>query len=134
MVASVGVCAHEVQGHVRVISDDPAIVPRGDVEKVSGLQVDHAAIVHGRHGTTGYDEPYVLDHATFLTRNFAHVFRPLPAWIVGGPADRHLADFDQFEPALLKIAHCIWFVEALQDDFVHKASKAWLFRGTSGVL
>lgn len=40
--------AHEVQRHIGLVADDPAIVTGGDVEHVARTHLDHSPVAHRR--------------------------------------------------------------------------------------
>ena len=58
--------AHEVKRDVRIAADDPTVVAGGDVEEVSGVHLDDAAVPHGRHGFSLDDQAHMFDHAIFV--------------------------------------------------------------------
>src|SRR5438552_950182 len=108
--------AEEVERNVSFVADDPAVVPRWDVEDIAGAHLEHAAVAHRRGGAARYDHAHVLDHARTLAERAADVDRPFPTRLIGGAADGHAADAHQLEAAEGELAHFIGRVEAFQND------------------
>jgi hypothetical protein len=65
--------AREMQGDVRLIAYHPTIVSGRDVENISRLHLDNAAVVHGGGLPTGDDHAYVLHAAAFAAGRCAYV-------------------------------------------------------------
>ena len=55
--------AEEMEGNVRFVSHYPAVVAGPDVEKIAGLHLVIAAVVHPAGGRSGNDEPDVFHFA-----------------------------------------------------------------------
>src|SRR6516165_5414777 len=108
-----------MQRNVRLVANDPTIVPWRDIEDVSWFHFEHLAIVHGCSGPAGYHHPDMLHATTRGPRGPAHMHRPFPARFVGGAADGHAAQPDHFEFALLEASHLIRLFESLEDHFQH---------------
>src|SRR6516165_8196134 len=94
-----------MQRNVRLVANDPTIVPWRDIEDVSWFHFEHLAIVHGCSGPAGYHHPDMLHATARGPPGPAHMHRPFPARFVGGAADGHAAQPDHFEFALLEGSH-----------------------------
>jgi hypothetical protein len=56
MLLRVSLCAYEVQGHIRLIADNPTVVwHRRDIEGFATAQLDNLPIVEGSGGDTAKD-------------------------------------------------------------------------------
>src|ERR1700742_996949 len=89
--------AHQMDRHVRLVADNPAIVPGRNVEEVSGLQLIDGSIVHGGCRLPRYHHADVFHLAGPGANLPANVFRPAPSRIVSRAADGHAAYVDDFE-------------------------------------
>jgi len=58
--------AHDVERDVRLVSDNPAVVPRRHVEELPGLRHDLAPVGHRDDSLSREDDAYVLDLARAL--------------------------------------------------------------------
>jgi hypothetical protein len=96
---------------VRIVTDDPAVVARRDVEEVAGLQYPFRAVVHPCDRLAAEYETDVLD----LTGGAAHdrrdVLRPAPTRFVCRSTDDRRPDAVNVEPPLLEVARLAWRVE-----------------------
>src|SRR6266496_240043 len=115
--------AEERKRDVGLVADDPAVVPRRDVEDIAGTHLEHAAIVHRRGGAARDDHSHMLDLTRLLPEWRADMHRPFPSRLIGRAADGHAAYAHQLEAAERELAHFIGRVEALQNDVeVHVSS------------
>src|SRR5207245_10862809 len=96
--------AHKMQLHARPISHHPTVVPRRDVEHVSGLHLNHSAVIHRRRRPPRNHYPHVFHVAALRSCRPAHMHRPFPARLVGRPANRHPAPPHHLASPLLKAA------------------------------
>src|SRR5215469_6270261 len=97
--------AHEMKGHIGFIADDPAIMPRRpwwDVKEVTGAEFVDRAVFHRSRCTAGKHQPNMLDVAARCTQVSSDMDRPLPPRLVGGAADGHVADANDFEFSVLE--------------------------------
>src|SRR3954447_22560965 len=100
--ARVVLAAPDVQRHVPLVADDPAVLGGRHVEELAGLHHPLGPVVHRDRSASAEDEADVLDPAGLLAARLAHVLGPPPAGLVGGPAERHGADSVDLEAPLLE--------------------------------
>src|SRR5262249_60706358 len=94
-------CAEEMERHVGNVAQHPRIVRNGrDVEQVACPKLHDAPVLERRSRRPRKHEPHVLHVAPTLPDGGTDVLGPLPARVVGGPADGHPSDPHQLEPAL----------------------------------
>src|ERR1017187_6001347 len=113
--------AEEVQRDVRFIAHYPAIVtgrPRWDVEEHAGAEFVDRAIIHGSGGTAREHQANMLNVAARCPYAWPNMKRPLPAGLIGGAADGHAPDANQFELSFFERSNLVWLLETLQ-DYVH---------------
>src|SRR5690349_16704367 len=94
--------AEEMERHIKLVADNPAVVPRRarrDVEDLAGAHLDHVAVSHRRGCAAGYDHSDMLDLAVSLALRLADMLRLFPAGLVGCPADSHAVDANDLELA-----------------------------------
>src|SRR5437667_8706701 len=107
----------EVERNVRFVADDPAVVRHGrNVKKFTGAQFKNAAVIQCCCRGAGKDQADVLDLASSRTHVWTDMFAPLPAWLIGGAADRHPAKANQLELALSQDTQLIRRVEPLENN------------------
>jgi hypothetical protein len=58
----------------------------------------------------------VLDVAMSLAGHRSDVLRPFPSRLVGGAANRHAADSDDFKPTLVKRANFVGFLKLFENN------------------
>src|ERR1700685_2843167 len=92
LVGRVGICSHQMDRDVGLVSYDPTVVAGFNVEQVSGLHLEDAAIVHGGGGAAFNHDANMLHFATGLAQGAANMDGPPPARLVGGAANRHSAN------------------------------------------
>ena len=112
--------AEEMQGDVRLVAYDPAIVAGRSgryVKERAGTEFVDDTIVHRSGGATGKNQPNMLGVAARRSYSWAHVRGPLPSGLVSGAANGHAADVDDLELALFECADFIGSFETLQDCF-----------------
>src|SRR5687768_5120130 len=118
--------AEEMQRHIRLVADHPAVVAGRDVKEVAGAHLDHPAVVHRRRRAARHDHSDMLDQARLLAERSADMDRPFPPRLIGRPADDHLAHVDQLEPPELELAHLVGRLEPLEDDVeLHPSRTGW---------
>lgn len=108
--------AQKMQRNIRLIANDPTIVARPDIKKIARLHDVSSSIRHRTRGFPGYHHANVLHLTKRSPGNRRDMLRPFPTGFVCRPADRHSADFDEFEPSFLKSANLIGFVESLNQE------------------
>src|SRR5262245_39887467 len=114
------ICTEEVQRDIWLISDDPTVMcNRRNVEKAPRRQFNLCAIIQSRHPSAGDNHPDMLNLAKWRSRKRSDVRRPSPTRFVTRSADRHPADIDYLESALLKAANLVRFFKPLQHHFQH---------------
>ena len=111
-----------MQRDVRLIADYPAVVAGFDVEHDARLHLPDPAVVHGRGRTARDHHPDMLDRAALRSCSLANMLRPLPPRLIGGAANCHAANVNQFKLALLKYPHFVGLLKTFQDDFVQGRS------------
>src|SRR3954471_15745054 len=87
--ARVVLAAHDVQRHVRLVADDPAVVSGRHVEELARRHHPLGPVVHRDRGPATEDEAHVLDVAGLLAARLADVLGPFPARLVGGAPEGH---------------------------------------------
>ena len=78
----VTLATEDVEGHVWLIADYPAVVSGRNVEEVAGPHHDFASVVHLGHRLTAQYEADMLHLARRLTSHRPDVLRPLPTRLV----------------------------------------------------
>src|SRR5271156_1899808 len=89
-----------MEGDVGLVADYPAVMTWGagrNVEEGAGAEFVDGAVVHGGGGAAGENQADMFDVATGSAEDGADVHGPLPAGLVGGAADGHGAEVDEFE-------------------------------------
>ena len=114
--------AHQVDGDVGFIANDPAVMSWRNVEDVSSFHLYDAAIIHCRNGTPGDHHADVLHHATLRADGLSDMLGPFPARLVGSAADGHAFDVNDFEGSLFEGAHFVGLLKAFQNYFVEGGS------------
>lgn len=116
--------AHQMKGNIGFVSNHPTVVSGRDIENVSRLHFNYAAIVHRRSSASRDNHADVLDQAAFRSGCRSHVQRPFPSWLVRRSADRHAMDVNNLEPAFFEGSNLVGILKAFQDYFVHGKSPA----------
>jgi hypothetical protein len=132
LFVGVGVSAGEVEGDVGLVADYPAVMTwgaEGNVEQGAGAEFVDGAVVHGGGGAAGKDEADVFDIAAPGAYGGADVLGPLPAGLIGGAADGHGAEVDEFEYSFFEGADFVGGFEAFQDCF-----ERWLHFSPRGLM
>jgi hypothetical protein len=109
-----------VQRDVRLVADNPAVVPGSDVKEIAGFHFDDAAVVHGGGGAAGDNEADVFHRAAFQTLGSPDVDGPFPSGLVTGATNGHSPDVNQLKFALFEVANFVRMFKALEDDVVHE--------------
>jgi hypothetical protein len=104
---------HQVQRDIRLISDDPAVVPRSNIENITRFHVDYFAIVHGGSRSPGEDDAHMLHITTLFADGPANMLGPLPTRQVCRTADGHARNMDHLELAFFKVPQLIRLLEPL---------------------
>src|SRR5206468_12630922 len=74
------------------------------------------AFLHRRRRVSRNDQAEVLNVAMSLAGRRSDVLRPFPPWLVGGAANTHAADADDFKPTLVKGANFIGFLKPFENN------------------
>src|SRR5215472_7073195 len=114
--------AHQMNRHVWLVADDPAVVPGGNIEDVAGSQFFNCAILHGKARSSGDNDADMFNHAELRAARFADVFRPAPTRLVSRATDGHAVDMHDFEFSFFERHGFVWLVETLEDDIQHGSS------------
>jgi hypothetical protein len=115
--------AQEVQRHVRLVPDDPAVVRlRRYVEELSRAQLYYSAIGEGSGSPAREHQTDVLYGAADRTHTWAYMGRPTPARFVGRAADGEAAEMHELEATLDHLSDFVGRFEALENDVNHGAS------------
>src|SRR5262245_17954444 len=109
-----------MQRYVRIVADHPAVMPRRDVEDISRLHLDHAAIFHGSSCGPGDHHSHVLNFTDCRAGCRANINGPFPSWLIRSAPDGHATDVDQLKFSLRKVAGFIRMIEAFENDVEHK--------------
>ena len=104
-----------MQGDVRLVADDPAIVAGRDVKERAGTEFVDGAVVHCSGGATGKNQPNMLDVAARRSYGWADMRGPFPSRLVSGAADGHIADVNDLELSFLEGANFVRLLKTLQD-------------------
>src|SRR5262249_60408451 len=107
---------NKLRDNVGWVATTPSLVPRRDVEEISGFDLDDAAVRHGRDCFPRDNQADMLDRALLQPGRCADIDRPLPARVISRATDRHTADTDQLEFSFGERACFVRLVETLQDD------------------
>ena len=89
--AGVSVRPKKMQRYVRLIAHHSTVMPRRDVENVSGFHLDHPPVIHRRGRPPGDHHAHVLHSAALRPRRAPHTDRPFPSRLIRRPSDRHPA-------------------------------------------
>src|SRR5437764_1963747 len=103
--------ADDVQRYVRLVADDPTVMSGWHIEEIPCPHHHLAAVIHLRDRLAAQHEPDVLDLARALSGPRPHVLGPLPAWLIGRPAEGGRSDAVELELALLECPHLARLVE-----------------------
>src|SRR3989442_14573032 len=76
------------------------------------------ACLHLRRRVSRNDQAEVLNAAMRLPGRRSDVLRPFPSWLVGGAANTHAADADDFKPTLVKGANFVGFLKPFENNSV----------------
>src|SRR5215470_7320405 len=109
------ISSKEVQRDVYFIAHHPAVMAGSDVEEISGLHLDDAAVVHCGRGSAGQHQADVFHRAAADAQRLADVNRPSPPRFIAGAADGHAPDANDLELALLEGANLVRLLESFQD-------------------
>src|SRR5438552_10839967 len=111
----------EVQGDVRLVPDDPAVVRlRRNVEKLARSQLHHSAIRESSGSRAREHQADVLDGAVSRTHTWPYMRRPTPPRLVGRATDREAAEVHQFEATFDHLSDLVGGLEPLQYDVNHR--------------
>src|SRR5512132_406868 len=109
--------AKEVQRHVRLITNDPAVVRhRRNVQKVACVKLNYATIVERNCRGSRENEPDVFNGTTRRANARADVLTPFPPGLIRRTTNCDSAEVDHLEFAFLHHAHFIRSVERFQND------------------
>ena len=91
-------------------------MPGTDVKDVSRIHHVRPSIRHGACSLPGYHHANVLHLTKGSPRNWCDVLRPFPAGFVRRPANRHSADFNEFEPSFFERADLIRVLKSFNQE------------------
>src|SRR5215469_7732907 len=103
-----------MQGDVWLVADHPAVVSGSNVEDVPRAHLRDGTIVHCSCRAPGDDDADMLYRAARRTGRQADMQRPFPAGLVGRAANRHTANPNNLELALLERPNFVGLFEPLQ--------------------
>src|SRR5262249_47411244 len=87
VIGPVAICSEEVQRHVGIVADDPAVVRhRSDVEQVTGVEFGHLAVGERRGGDSGQDQAHVLHLTATEPEGGTDMRRPSPPRLIRRPS------------------------------------------------
>src|SRR5262245_8545831 len=81
-----------LERHERLVAEDPAVVPRGDVEHVVRPEIDRAAVLEDVVEPAADDDPRVPSLAPLAADLRLHVGLPAPARLLDRSTDRHVTE------------------------------------------
>jgi hypothetical protein len=113
MSAGVLIRPKKVERHVPLVPHHPAVVAGPNVKEIARLHFIVTPIIHLARGATRNDQANVLHHAGRGARGETDMLRPFPTGLVTGPANRHRADFHDFEITLFERPHLVRLFETL---------------------
>ncbi len=113
--------AEDVQRDVRLVTDDPAVMTRRNVEEVAGAHHDFTSAVHLRNCLAAEHQADMLDLTGGLARRSPDVLGPPPARLVCRPTQRHRTNRIELELPLLERPHLGRVVE-VHERKVHRRS------------
>src|ERR687895_2233487 len=111
--------ADEVDRDAGFIPDDARVVARLDVERVTGTQDAHDAVVRLDLHQSRNQDALVMKEATRCACDGFHVLRPAPPRLVGGPAHVDFAEDHDLLARQRQGHDLVRFVEALRDHARH---------------
>src|SRR5262249_55665227 len=109
--------SEKVQGNVRLIADNPAVVRyRRNVKQLAGFQFNYATIIERNCRSSRKNEPDMFNRAARPADTGANVLAPFPPGLICRTSDCDSAEVHQLKFALLHHAHFIRRVERFQND------------------
>lgn len=80
--------------HRRLVADDPAVVPRRDVDDIVGAELVRRSVYETEPRATGDHDADVTCLAPLSANGRTHVLGPSPAWLVDDVPDREVPELD----------------------------------------
>jgi len=109
--------AKEVQRHIRLITNDPAVVRhRRNVKQIACVKFNYATIIERNGRGSRENKPDVFNGTTRRANTRADVLAPFPPGLIRRTTNCDSAEVDQLEFAFLHHAHFIRSVERFQND------------------
>jgi hypothetical protein len=106
-----------MEGNVRLVSHDPAVVRRtGDVEQIPLPELDGGSVWERGRRRPSQHQSHMLDGASVAPDRRADMDRPLPARLVSCPADRDVAEPDDLESAVRHLPNFIGILKSFEND------------------
>ena len=109
--------SEEVQRHVRLIANDPAVVRhRRNVKQIACVKLNYATIIERNCRGSRENKPDMFNGTTRRANTRADVLAPFPPWLIRRTTNCDSAEVDQLEFPFLHHAHFIRSVERFQND------------------
>ena len=111
----------EVDEHAGLVTDDPSVVTRSDVDSIARAALTLAAVIHDDVHAPRYDIAEVSGLASVGAGDRLNVFRPAPTGLEHTAADRPRGEVDDVRRTLVvcKRPHLIRTVERLDIESCH---------------
>src|SRR5690606_2436482 len=114
-------------GNGRLIPDHPDVVPRGDVEDITGDDTELRPIVQPEPQFAPERDSYMAKLTAFAPDERLDLFTPVPAWLTHDSADDELAEPHRLGTSVGKYLDFIGSVQRL-DRLAHRA--VWICHGS----
>ena len=117
-----------MQRYVRRVAHHPTIMAGRsgwNIKKRTGAEFLDGAVFLSGSGAAGEHHADMLHVAAGGAHRRPHMDGPFPSRLIGGPADGHAADADEFEFSFFKCAYFIRFFKAFQNGI---RASVWLRR------
>src|SRR5262249_10724846 len=130
----VGFRAEEMEGHVRLIAEDPAVMPRRDGKDIAGSQLVDRPVFHLDGCPPRHHHADMRDLAGGGAGRRADMRRPFPPRLVGGSPNGHAAKLEQLKGAIFERTQLVGGVKSLRDNWVHGLPPTGKMRRWPGLL
>jgi|SRR6185436_15564790 len=109
--------SEEVQRHVRLIADDPAVVRhRRYVKQIACMKLNYATIIECNRRGSRENKPDMFNRTARRADTGADVLAPFPSRLICRTTNCDSAEVDQLKFPFLHHAHFIRSVERFQND------------------
>jgi len=114
---------YKMQGDIRFITDHPAVVTGRsgrNVEERTSAEFVNGTVLHRSRGAAGEYQSNMLYVAARSADAWPDVNGPFPSGLVGGAADGHAADADEFEFSFFEGSYLVGFFKTFQNGLKHR--------------